>query len=88
METATLPAWEANEELAEDDHELVKELYQIWDDLNQRGMLEAWHDAQQIREEALDLFSLGMLTLKTRAQVERLYFSIRLAKRIQSSTAT
>jgi arginine decarboxylase len=39
-------------------------------------MLESWHDAQQIREESLDLFSLGMLDLKTRAQVEQLYFSI------------
>ena len=76
LETATLPEWDDNEEISEDDHELVKELYQIWDDLSQSRMLEAWHDAQQIREEGLDLFSLGMLTLKTRAQVERLYFSI------------
>ncbi len=76
LETTTLPAWEEDDEISEDDHELVRELYQIWDDLDQRGMLEAWHDAQQIREEALDLFSLGMLSLKTRAQVERLYFSI------------
>ena len=58
LETATLPAWEEGDEISEDDHELVREMYQIWDDLNQRGMLEAWHDAQQIREEALDLFSL------------------------------
>ncbi|MDR2948787.1 MAG: biosynthetic arginine decarboxylase [Dysgonomonas sp.] len=76
LETATLPEWDESEEISEDDHELVKELYQIWDDLSQSRMLEAWHDAQQIREEGLDLFSLGMLTLKTRAQVERLYFSI------------
>lgn len=76
LETATLPEWDEDKELSEDDHELVKELYQIWDDLSQSRMLEAWHDAQQIREEALDLFSLGMLALKTRAQVERLYFSI------------
>jgi arginine decarboxylase len=27
--------------------------------LNQSRMLETWHDSQQIREEALDLFSLG-----------------------------
>lgn len=76
LETTTLPEWGEDAELAEDDHELVKELYNIWDNLNQPRMLEAWHDAQQIREEALDLFSLGHLTLKTRAQVERLYFSI------------
>ncbi len=76
LETATLPKWDDNEEVEEDAHELVKELYQIWDNLSQQRMLEAWHDAQQIREEALDLFSLGLITLKTRAQVERLYFSI------------
>lgn len=76
LETATLPEWNENEDISESDHELVRELYQIWDDLSQSRMLEAWHDAQQIREEALDLFSLGMLNLKTRAQVERLYFSI------------
>lgn len=76
LETATLPEWDEETNVQEDDHELVHELYKIWDDLNQRQMLESWHDAQQIREEALDLFSLGLLTLKTRAQVERLYFSI------------
>jgi arginine decarboxylase len=39
-------------------------------------MLETWHDAQQIREEALDRFSLGLIDLKTRAQTERLFWSI------------
>ena len=76
LETATLPSWEEEKDIQDDDHELVKELYAIWDNLSQARMLEAWHDAQQIREEALDLFSLGMLELKTRAQVEELYFSI------------
>ena len=64
------------EEIAPDAHELVQELYGIWDSLNQNKMLEAWHDAQQIREEALDLFSHGIVDLKTRAQIERLYWSI------------
>lgn len=76
LETATLPQWDEKIEIQEDDHELVKELYAIWDALTSARMLEAWHDAQQIREESLDLFSLGMLDLKTRAQVEQLYFSI------------
>ncbi len=76
LETATMPEWDDDVEIKEDDHELVKELYKIWDSLTQPRMLEAWHDAQQIREESLDMFSLGMLDLKTRAQVEKLYFSI------------
>ena len=76
LETTTLPEWDENEEPTEDAHELVLELYKIWDLLNQNRMLEAWHDAQQIREEALDLFSHGIVDLKTRAQIERLYWSI------------
>ena len=76
LESATLPSWDEEEELSEDAHDLVKELYESWDMLNQPRMLETWHDAQQIREEALDRFSLGLLDLKTRAQIERLFWSI------------
>ena len=76
LETTTLPEWSDDEEVTAEDHELIQELYGIWDTLNQNKMLEAWHDAQQIREEALDLFSHGIVDLKTRAQIERLYWSI------------
>jgi arginine decarboxylase len=76
LETATLPSWDAEESINEQDHELVKELYQLWENVNQPRMLETWHDAQQIREEALDRFSLGLIDLKTRAQTEMLFWSI------------
>ncbi|MDD2525127.1 MAG: biosynthetic arginine decarboxylase, partial [Bacteroidales bacterium] len=76
LETGTLPSWDSDITVSDDDHELVRDLYQIWETLNQTKMLEAWHDAQQIREEGLDLFSLGLLDLKTRGQIERLFWSI------------
>ena len=41
LETATLPQWDDEEEIAPDAHELVQELYGIWDTLNQNKMLEA-----------------------------------------------
>ena len=76
LETATLPSWKDNETLPEDAHELARELYDIWDKLDQQRLFESWHDALQIREEALDLFSLGLLSLQTRAQIEKLFWSI------------
>ncbi|MFZ4456350.1 MAG: biosynthetic arginine decarboxylase [Bacteroidales bacterium] len=76
LETTTLPAWDENEEISEDAHELVQELYKLWDDITQPRLIETWHDALQIREESLERFSLGMLDLTTRAQVERLFWSI------------
>jgi arginine decarboxylase len=76
LETTTLPSWDEEEEINDQDHELLKELYTLWDEFNQPRMLETWHDAQQIREEALDRFSLGLIDLKTRAQIERLFWSV------------
>ena len=70
LETASLP--EMNEEFEPENgaHKLVKDLYEIWDNLNPRSMMEDWHDAEQIREEALDLFSHGMVDL------QRMYWSV------------
>lgn len=76
LQATSLPAWKDNEEIQPEDHELARELYDIWDKLSQPRLFESWHDALQIREEALDLFSLGLLTLKTRAQIEKLFWSI------------
>ncbi|MCM1293398.1 MAG: biosynthetic arginine decarboxylase [Bacteroides sp.] len=76
LETTSLPIWKDDEELDKDSHELLKELYDIWDRLNQPRLFESWHDALQIREEALDLFNLGLLDLRTRAQIEKLFWSI------------
>ncbi len=76
LETASLPEWDENEKIAEEEDELVKELFKIYSSLSKNKMLESWHDALQIREESLDRFSLGMLDLKTRALVERLFWSI------------
>jgi arginine decarboxylase len=76
LERATLSSWDPEEEINDHDHELAKELYILWNNVNQPRMLETWHDAQQIREEALDRFNLGLIDLKTRAQIERLFWSI------------
>ena len=77
LETAGLPEWDdAKDTLREDENELVRDMYEIWDKINQARLLEDWHDALQIREEALDRFSLGLLDLRTRAMVEKLFWSV------------
>ena len=57
LETASLPEMPEEFEAKETDHQLVKDLYEIWDNLSPRSMLEDWHDAEQIRDEALELFA-------------------------------
>ena len=76
LETASLPEMPEEFEAKESDHQLVKDLYEIWDNINPRNMLEDWHDAEQIRDEALELFSHGIVDLKTRAEIEAMYWSV------------
>lgn len=76
LETAQLPIWKNDDELGENPHELAAELYSIWDKIDSSRVFEDWHDALQIREEALERFSLGLLDLKTRAQIEKLFWSV------------
>lgn len=86
LETAELPVMPDEFEVNENDHELAKDLYEIWDNLSVRSMLEDWHDAQQIREEALDLFAHGLVDLRTRAEIERMYWAV--AREINSLAHT
>ncbi len=76
LETASLPEMPEEFEAKETDHQLVKDLYEIWDNLSPRSMLEDWHDAEQIRDEALELFAHGIVDLKTRAEIESMYWSV------------
>ncbi len=76
LEITSTPEWNNNQEVGDDEHELIIELYSILKKLNSGNLSESWHDALQIREEALDLFSLGLLDLTTRAKVEGLFWSI------------
>ena len=76
FESTSQPSMDESWEAQPEDHQLVKDLSEIWDHLSARSMLEDWHDAEQIREEGLDLFSHGLIDLKTRAQIEMVYWSL------------
>ena len=76
LESVSAPKMPEEFQPGKDDHQLVHDLTDIWDKLSPRSMLEDLHDAEDIREEALDLFRHGIIDLKTRAQIESLYWAI------------
>ncbi len=76
MESVSAPQMPEDFKPGPDDHKLVHDLTEIWDKLTPRSMLEDWHDAQDLREEALDLFRHGIIDLKTRAQIESLFWAV------------
>ncbi len=76
LEKTTLPTWNYSYKITEEDYEHVKELSSILELMTPTNMLESWHDAQQIREETIELFSHGLIELKDRALIESLFWSV------------
>ncbi len=75
LETASVPIWSEHDVVSDSDHALVREMHELFTGIDARNMFETWHDVQQVREEALDRFSLGLVDLVSRAKVEKLYWS-------------
>src|SRR5665213_2032100 len=58
------------------EHALVKELLDIKKNLSKANKLEAFHDAQERKEDAQQMFALGLLDLPDKARIENLYWEI------------
>ncbi len=63
------------ESLARDEHRVIQNLYETYAGVSRKNFLEAYHDALQIKEEAINAFKLGILDLKARARVEELFWA-------------
>ncbi len=63
-------------ELSGDPEQPLIDLQETFRSVNQRNLLEAYHDAQQALDSALNLFSLGYLPLDQRCIAENLYWAI------------
>jgi arginine decarboxylase len=59
-----------------EEHALVKELLDIRKNLAKANKLEAYHDALEHKEDAHNMFTLGMLDLNDKAKIETLYWEI------------
>ena len=53
----------------------VRDLFDAYRSVSERRLVECWHDALQAREQALQMFNLGYLSLEFRGLAERLYWA-------------
>ncbi len=60
----------------DNEHALVKELLDIRKNLAKLNKLEAYHDALERKEDAHQMFALGLLELPEKAKIETLYWEI------------
>ena len=61
---------------AENDHKLVRDILEVQQKLRRNNRRETLHDAQQIKEESQQLFSVGLLELESKAKIESVYWQL------------
>jgi arginine decarboxylase len=66
---------EIAEPVGKDEHQIPRNLYEIYQSINEDNYQEVYHDAIQFKEEAISLFNLGYLGIAERAKTERLYWA-------------
>jgi len=67
------------------DHKLIRELLDTDKNLSPENLNEAWHDLIQLKEQAQNMFEVGLLNLEVKAAVESLFWQI--AENIQKIAA-
>ncbi|KAM3097617.1 biosynthetic arginine decarboxylase [Phormidesmis sp. 146-12] len=72
--TSEVPS-DTPEPLQENEHLVIRNLYETYSSIASENFQEAYHDATQFKEEAVSLFGFGYLSLPERARAERLYWA-------------
>jgi len=66
----------SHDELSEDAGQPLEDLRYTYRNLIGRNVLESFHDAQQLRDMAINLFSMGHLSLSDRSAADDLFWAI------------
>ena len=76
LDVTTFPEWSEQIEIADDAPEVVKEVFDVPDSTSNKNLIESWHDAVHLKDEAQNQFLLGLISLTDRAMAERIYWGI------------
>ncbi|MCG8417094.1 MAG: biosynthetic arginine decarboxylase [Proteobacteria bacterium] len=71
FDTCTVP-----DKIPEDSAAVVQYLFEIYEVVNRKNMLESYHDALEYKDQALQLFNLGHLSLEERVLCEHVFWGI------------
>lgn len=75
LATNEMLAGQVPDHVGEDEHPVLRQLWETFSSVSRKNFQEAYHDALQVKEEAITAFNLGVLDLKARARVEQLFWA-------------
>jgi len=76
LDVTSFPEWSNEINVSEETPEAVKEIFNVLNSTSNKNLIESWHDAVHLKEEAQSKFLLGLISLTDRALIERIYWGI------------
>ena len=76
LDVTSFPEWSDEINVPEDTPEAVKGIFNVLNSTSNKNLIESWHDAVHLKEEAQSKFLLGLISLADRALIERIYWGI------------
>jgi arginine decarboxylase len=76
LDVTSFPEWSNEINVSEETPEAVKEIFNVLNSASNKNLIESWHDAVHLKEEAQSKFLLGLISLTDRALIERIYWGI------------
>ena len=73
--TATAHTEAQPEQPTDDEHDLLHKLHDVCGSVSRKNVRECYHDALEYKDELLQLFNLGNVSLEERAKGERLFWA-------------
>ncbi len=76
LATNEILAGQPPEEATPDEQPVIHQLWETFNSISRKNFQEAYHDALQMKEEAITAFNLGYLDLRARARIEQLFWAV------------
>jgi arginine decarboxylase len=76
LDVTSFPEWSDEINVPEDTPEAVVEIFNVLNSTSNKNLIESWHDAVHLKDEAQSKFLLGLISLADRALTERIYWGI------------
>jgi len=73
LDTNEMLRGQVPDQVGEQEHQIIRSLGETYQGVSRKNFQEAYHDALQLKEDAISAFNLGVLDLKERARVEQLF---------------
>ena len=76
LDVTSFPEWNDQTKIEESAHDVVHEIFDVLKSTSNKNLIESWHDAVNLKEEAQSRFLMGIISLEHRALVERIFWGI------------